>query len=328
MRRRIALTVAFTSALTLTVVAQSPTLSEMNARLRLEETNDSKVMWILHEITDVHGPRLTGSPGLRDAQDWVVATMKSWGLVNVKLEPWNFNHQGWQNYELTANVIKPFQQPLSVRPVAWTPGTNGVVEGSVLIVIPPVPPPAPAVGGRGGGGGAGRGGNTSDLAAIARAGTSPAPMPPAPAAANANAMPVTQAVLDSYLASIQPKIRGAIIFYGAHVQVAENFVPAPLRSSDQTWDRITTPAPQRGQPPANPATAAGRGANATPPPQGLTAQQIAQQVNKFLIANGAVAKVTDAGRAYGIIVQPTSCSPNRETALRTRSSTSKNGGRQ
>src|SRR5215468_12074657 len=127
MRRHIALVTAFASAFTLTVVAQTSNLADMNARLRGEETNNSKIMWILHEITDVHGPRLTGSPGLRDAQDWAVATMKSWGLVNVKLEPWDFNHQGWQNYELTANVIKPFQQPLSVRAVAWTPGTKGVV---------------------------------------------------------------------------------------------------------------------------------------------------------------------------------------------------------
>src|ERR1051326_1451621 len=149
MRRRIALTILFALAVTLTIFAQTSNLGDMNARLRVEETNNSKIMWILHEITDVHGPRLTGSPGLRDAQDWAVATMKSWGLVNVKLEPWNFNHQGWQNYELTANVIKPFQQPLNVRAVAWTPGTKGVVEGNVLVVVPPAPP---AGAGRGAGG--------------------------------------------------------------------------------------------------------------------------------------------------------------------------------
>src|SRR5215475_4436100 len=180
MKPRLTLTASLTCAMALLAHAQAPgDLAAMNAKLRAEEPNNSKIMWILHEITDVHGPRLTGSPGLREAQDWTVATMKSWGLVNVKLEPWNFNHQGWQNYELTANVIKPFQQPLNVRAVAWTPGTNGVVEGPVLIVIPPAPPPAPAAGGRGGRGAGNRG---NDLAAIARAGTSPPPMPPAPAA--------------------------------------------------------------------------------------------------------------------------------------------------
>ena len=141
MNKRALLTVAALSSLmVLGTYAQSPSLADMNKRLRDEETNNSKVMWILHEITDVHGPRLTGSPGLRAAQDWAVETMKSWGLVNVKLEPWTFNHQGWQNYELTANVLKPFQQPLNVRAVSWTPGTKGVVEGPVLVVEPPAPP--------------------------------------------------------------------------------------------------------------------------------------------------------------------------------------------
>src|SRR5215471_19427846 len=149
MRRQIALTMAFALAIALTVFAQAPSLSDLNARLRLEETNNSKVMWILHEITDVHGPRLTGSPGLREAQDWVVETMKSWGLQNVKLEPWNFNHPGWQNHELEANVLTPFQMLLNVRAVAWTPGTKGMVTGPVLVVEPPVPP---AGAGRGGGG--------------------------------------------------------------------------------------------------------------------------------------------------------------------------------
>src|SRR5689334_18959138 len=218
MHKRVFLTASLSSLMALVAFAQTPSVADMNARLRVEETNNSKIMWILHEITDVHGPRLTGSPGLRDAQDWAVATMKSWGLVNVKLEPWNFNHQGWQNYELTANVIKPFQQPLSVRAVAWTPGANGVIEAPVIVVIPPAPPAV-----AGGGGARGAGGNGLDVAAIARAGTSPAPMAPVGTGAPTDAKPVTQADLDAYLASIKPQVRGAIIFYGAHVQVAENF---------------------------------------------------------------------------------------------------------
>jgi carboxypeptidase Q len=290
MKTRIALAGAMACVAAL-VTAQSPNLADMNTRLRAEETNNSKVMWIMHEVSDVHGPRLTGSPGLRAAQDWAVETMKSWGLVNVKLEPWNFNHQGWQNSELSANVLQPFQQPLNVRAVSWTPGTKGVVEGPVLVVVPPAPP---AGGGRGAAQGAGRGAG-SDLAAIAQAGTSPAPMPPPPAAST---KPVTQADLDAYLASIKPKVRGAIVFYGEHVDVAENFVPAPLRRTDDEWQNAARGRGRGGAP----APAGGRGAAAAQD-AGLTAAQIATQVNKFLIDNGALVKVTDAGRAYGIIVQ-------------------------
>jgi hypothetical protein len=282
MNKRIALAASMVCVAALTVLAQAPDLADMNARLRAEETNNSKIMWIMHEISDVHGPRLTGSPGLRAAQDWAVATMKSWGLSNVKLEPWNFNHQGWQNYELEANVTQPFQQALNVRAVSWTPGTKGVVEGPVLVIEPPVVPA------RGGGPGGGAG---VDLAAIAQAGTSPAPMPPP---APPSTKPVTQADLDAYLASVKPKVRGAIVFVGAHVEVPENFVPAPLRRDDKLWDN---PAPRGGGPGGG-----GRGGN-NAAPEGLTAAQITAQVNKFLVDDGALAKVTDAGRAYGIIVQ-------------------------
>src|SRR6185437_15749908 len=119
MTRSLAVTL---SALCLLAAAQAPSVSDMNTRLRAEETNNSKAMWIMHEITDVYGPRLTGSPGLRSAQDFVVGMMKSWGLSNVHLEAWTFNHPGWENYDLEANAIAPFQQPLDVRAVSWRPG--------------------------------------------------------------------------------------------------------------------------------------------------------------------------------------------------------------
>lgn len=297
MTNRTALAAGLSAAAALGIAAQAPSVADMNTRLRQEETSHSKIMWIMHEISDVHGPRLTGSPGLREAQDWAVTTMKSWGLQNVKLEPWNFNHQGWQNYELEASVLKPFQQPLNVRAVSWTPSTKGAVEGQVLVVTPPEPPGGA---GRGGRGFAGRGGPTAaELEAIAQAGSSPAPMPP-PAAVSTKA--VTQGDLDAYLASIKPQVRGAIIFYGPHVDVAENFVPAPLRRPDDQWQ---SQAARGGR--GFPGGGRGAGANA---PEGLTAQEIAQQVNKFLVDSGALVKVTDAGRAYGIIVQQSTAGYN------------------
>ena len=51
-------------------------------------TANSKVMDTMSYLTDVYGPRLTGSPNVKKAGDWAVATMKSWGLENVSLEPW------------------------------------------------------------------------------------------------------------------------------------------------------------------------------------------------------------------------------------------------
>src|SRR5215510_14202374 len=50
--------------------------------------DNSKVMEIMSYLTDVYGPRLTGSPNVQKAGEWTVAKMKEWGLVNTALEPW------------------------------------------------------------------------------------------------------------------------------------------------------------------------------------------------------------------------------------------------
>ena len=282
----------------LPAVAQAPALANVNTQLRAQETKDSQVMWWLHEVTDVYGPRVTGSPGLRAAQDFAVKQMQKWGFSNVHLEEWNFNHPGWQNYELEANTVSPFQQPLNVRAVTWTPGTNGPVQGPVLVIEPPQPPAGAGAGGAGFGG-AGGGPTAEQLAAIKNPGSAP---PPMPIATPAERKPVTQADLDAYLASIKDKVRGSVIFYGPHVQVEENFLPAPLRRPEETWQQ---PGGRGGG-----ARAAARGGPAAAGSEGLTAIEITGQVNKFLIANGALAKVTDSGRAYGIVLQQSTAGYN------------------
>jgi carboxypeptidase Q len=278
----------------LPAVAQAPSLTTVNTQLRAEETKDSQIMWWLHEVTDVYGPRVTGSPGLRAAQDFAVGQLIKWGFSNVHLEAWNFNHPGWQNWELEANTVSPFQQPLNVRAVTWTPGTNGPVQGPVLVVEPPQPPAGGGAGRGGAGAGAGAPGALTEaqMAAIKNPGSAPPPMPVATPSAN---KPVTQADLDAYLASIKDKVRGSIIFYGPHVQVEENFLPAPLRRPEETWAQ---PGGRGGGRAAAARGGAGGGAG-----EGLSAMEITAQTNKFLIENGALAKVTDSGRAYGIILQ-------------------------
>jgi carboxypeptidase Q len=299
MTPRLAYRLAACSLALLPALAQAPGLADVNAQLRAQETKDSQLMWWLHEVTDVYGPRLTGSPGLRAAQDFAVGQMVKWGFSNVHLEAWNFNHPGWQNWDLQANAVSPFQQPLNVRAVSWTPGTNGSVQGAVLVVEPPQPPPGAGRGGAGRGGFGNGGGLTPEqLAAIENPGSA---SPPMPAATPRERKPVTQAELDAYLASIKDKVRGAIIFYGPHTQVAENFVPAPLRRPEDTWSQ---PAGRGGRGGAR----GGQGAPAEP--EGLTAVAINSQVSKFLIDNGALVKVTDAGRAYGIITQQSSSGYN------------------
>src|SRR2546430_2710972 len=69
---------------------------EIINRIKQEAFDNSKVMETLFQITDVTGPRLTGSTGLRHAQDWVRKQLSDWGLVNAQLERWGGFGKGWE----------------------------------------------------------------------------------------------------------------------------------------------------------------------------------------------------------------------------------------
>src|SRR5690348_9436482 len=98
----------------------------------------SQVMDVASWLTDVHGPRLTGSAGAQKAGEWAVAKLKEWGLQNVALEPWadkgnNFPY-GWTNEKFYMAAVSPQTFAIPGTPTAWTPGTNGLVRGEVILV--------------------------------------------------------------------------------------------------------------------------------------------------------------------------------------------------
>lgn len=105
----------------------------------------SQVMEISSYLTDVYGPRLTGSANTKAAGDWAVAKMKEWGLTNVALEPWPADPSGqnggfpcgWTNDKFYIAAVAPQSFPIHGTPTAWTPGTSGLVRGEVVTVIEP-----------------------------------------------------------------------------------------------------------------------------------------------------------------------------------------------
>src|SRR5678816_3448481 len=114
--------------------------SEINTRIRAEEMEHSQVMRTLHMLTDVYGPRLTGSPNHKAAGEWAIKRMTEWGLENAKLEPWDFGYPGWLNERLTAHITSPVKDALVCEALAWTPGTNGTVSGRALSLVTPQRP--------------------------------------------------------------------------------------------------------------------------------------------------------------------------------------------
>jgi hypothetical protein len=97
----------------------------------------SQVMEIASWLTDVYGPRLTGSPNAQKAADWAALQMKAWGLQKVAIEPWTDRRdfaRGWSNDKFYMHALSPDAFPIPGTPVAWTPGTKGLVRGDVALV--------------------------------------------------------------------------------------------------------------------------------------------------------------------------------------------------
>jgi hypothetical protein len=108
--------------------------------IREEGMSRSRILPTVHVLTDVYGPRLTGSPNLKAAGEWAIQQLREWGMANAHLEPWDFGYSGWGNERLVAHMVVPVKDALVVEALSWTPGTNGVARaGAVQIVLPPAP---------------------------------------------------------------------------------------------------------------------------------------------------------------------------------------------
>ena len=104
-------------------------------RIKSEAFENSKVMEHLMYLTDVYGPRLTGSPAHKTAAEWVVKRLKEYGVSSPKLENWGPFGRGWSYSRFSANLIEPGYAPLIGFPLAWAPGTNGVVAGEPILAV-------------------------------------------------------------------------------------------------------------------------------------------------------------------------------------------------
>src|SRR5580700_2874242 len=102
-------------------------------RIKAEAFENSKVMDHMFYLTDVNGPRLTGSPAYKGAADWVVKRMTEYGLT-AKEEKWGPFGRGWATKHFEAHLIEPQYQPLIGVPLAWTAGTDGTVTGEPIMV--------------------------------------------------------------------------------------------------------------------------------------------------------------------------------------------------
>ncbi|HEU4389121.1 MAG TPA: M20/M25/M40 family metallo-hydrolase [Blastocatellia bacterium] len=251
-RRLVSLLLSIATAISMMFAAAPGALgqekidAEANARIRKEGMENSQIMRTMHFLTDVYGPRLTGSPSLKAAGEWAIKQMKLWGLENGHLEPWDFGHPGWVNERLTAHIVSPVKDSLVCEVLAWTPGTNGVLTAQVFQI-------------------------------------SPAERP-------------TKEELTAYLDTVKDRVKGKIVLAGKRTIVAVTMDPRPKRQDDQqARERYDPNNPNAGQ------FGRRQREQEQQQPGRLTANEVNEQIDQFLLSNGALLRVNDAGRDHGQI---------------------------
>jgi len=106
----------------------------MYQRIRDEGLNHSHVMEFGSALMDGIGPRLTGSPNAKKANEWTRDTLTKVGLENAHLEDWGEFGLGWQQLNTWARMVTPDTAVLIVQATPWSPSTNGPVTGDVVFV--------------------------------------------------------------------------------------------------------------------------------------------------------------------------------------------------
>ncbi len=124
-------------ALSLTFVvarlgAQDKSL-EIVHQIKTEAFDHSKVMDHLSFLTDVYGPRLTGSPEFEQAADWAVTRLKQMGISNAHEEKWGPFGRSWSLQTYTLEMATPRYAHLLAVPLAWSASSNGTQVNSVVL---------------------------------------------------------------------------------------------------------------------------------------------------------------------------------------------------
>jgi carboxypeptidase Q len=119
--------------------ANDPKATEQQApdivsKIKQEGLERSKVMDTVSFLTDVYGPRLTGSPGSKIAGEWTKKRLTEWGLENAHLESWGPFGRGWSLETFTANMVEPNFSSLIAFPKAWSPSTPKTIRGEPILL--------------------------------------------------------------------------------------------------------------------------------------------------------------------------------------------------
>jgi hypothetical protein len=103
------------------------------SRIKQEALTNSQVMDHVSWMSDVYGPRLSGTPQMEEASKWAMKRLTEWGLANVHQERFAFG-QGWKVERFSAHLVEPQVQPIIGFPRTYSPSTKGAVTADVMRV--------------------------------------------------------------------------------------------------------------------------------------------------------------------------------------------------
>src|SRR5579872_2472695 len=125
---------AFAAAAVVTAHGQSPSADDVIARIKMEGFQHSQVMDTLSWLSDVYGPRLTGSPPLRQAAEWARDRLTKWGVDHAELESYGPVGRGWALERFSIEMTEPQYMRITGYPRAWSPALAPPLSGTPIVV--------------------------------------------------------------------------------------------------------------------------------------------------------------------------------------------------
>jgi len=108
-------------------------VQEADRQIMEEIDKNNEVMANLEYLTDMIGPRATGTKQMDQASRWTMLVLQKYGLANPHLEPWTIA-RAWYRGAAAGRIVSPAEHPLWLASAGWSPSTNGKARGPVVYV--------------------------------------------------------------------------------------------------------------------------------------------------------------------------------------------------
>ncbi|WP_432410535.1 M20/M25/M40 family metallo-hydrolase [Rasiella sp. SM2506] len=115
-----------------TSISQTPKLPQALSKINTEGFQKSEVMNLITDLSDVYGPRLTGTDQYYTAAVWAKETLEKWGMDKVYFENYCDDCMGWEVTSFNVEMTAPAYMKIQAYPYAWTEPSKGVQIGDLI----------------------------------------------------------------------------------------------------------------------------------------------------------------------------------------------------